>query len=125
MGFEVGRTFVLDFGKEGETDAYGAEVKVRSMSIATDMEWAQADQRREAEIMAEHILSWNLQRDGEPVPITADGILSLDRPMVQIIAVEWVRATRGLSAPFDRRLPNGGPSPAPVPAEQFVMMDPQ
>ncbi len=125
MGFEVGRTFVLDFGKEGETDAYGAEVKVRSMSIATDLEWWEADARREAEIMAEHIVSWNLERDGQPIPITADGILSLDRPMVQIIAVEWVRATRGLSAPFDRRSRNGGPSPEAVPTEQFVMMDPQ
>ena len=124
MGFEVGRTFALDFGKEGETDAYGAEVTVRSMSLATWLEWSACDVEREAELLADHVVSWNLERGGKPVPKTKDGVLSLDPPLMQIIAVEWAKATRGLSAPFDRRSVPGGNSPAAAPTAPFIQLEP-
>ena len=53
-------------------------------------------------IFAEHIVSWNLTRKGEPVPITADGLMSLDREFAKSATVAWLRGVFGISAPLEQ-----------------------
>lgn len=124
MGFQIGRRFLLDFGNEGETDLAGAVVRMRSASIATLAEVRTCDADREFEILAEHIVEWDLEDDGEPLPTTPDGIRRLDPPTRDLIFSEWVRATRGVSAPFDRRSVGGEPSPTGDEPALFIQMEP-
>lgn len=123
MGFQIGRTFVLDFGEEGETDAYGAVIKMRSGSIEALFEMGPADAAREREIVAEHVIEWNLEDNGVPLPIEPDTFLKLDEPFRNLIWTEWVKASRGISAPFDRRSAGGAPSPAEEPTAPSIPME--
>lgn len=123
MGFQIGRTFVLDFGAEGETDLFGAVVKMRSGSVGTIAEFGTCTPEREREILAEHVVEWNLEDDGVPLPIAAESFRLLDPPARDMIYVEWLKATRGLSAPFDRRSVGGTPSPAEDEPGPFILME--
>jgi hypothetical protein len=126
MGFRVGRVFVLDFGREGETGLAGATVKMRSCSVEALEEFTTTDDEvRGAEILAAHLIEWDLEHhDGTPIPATAAGLRSLDPPAARLIVIEWLRAVRGISAPFDRRSASGGPPPQEAPAEPFIQMEP-
>jgi hypothetical protein len=121
-GFQIGRRFVLDFT---DTDAAGAVVKCGSASVAEVLEIYKdvTTIERESEIVAAHITEWNLEDDGVPVPITAAGLMSLEVPFRALIVAEWLEATRGITAPFDRRSNGGGPSPTVDNEEPFIPMD--
>lgn len=122
MGFKVGRVFKLEF--EG-TDAAGAVVKVRSTSIGRLLDLGATTRREDAEFLGEHLVEWDLEYDDDkPVPLTVDGLLSLEEPFMYLIYTEWLRATRGMSVPFDRRSADGEPSPAADPTEPFIQMEP-
>ena len=113
MGFRMGRTFELSF--EG-TDLDGAEVRFRSASIGQLEEYLTYDGgvAGEAEIVAGFLISWNLEdENGEPLPATADGLLTLEEPAYKLILREWLKATRGVTAPLDRRSSDGSSSPEP------------
>lgn len=121
MGFKVGRVFVLDFS---DTDADGAIVKVRSVSIGALLELDTAMNRAgQAEFLAGYITEWDLEDDDGPIPITAAGLLSLELPFFDLIYIEWLKATRGISAPFDRRSDGGGLSPEADPMEPSIPME--
>lgn len=124
MGFQIGRTFELDFGEEGETDAYGAVIKMRSASIATLTEFSTCGGDREREIIAAHIVEWNLEDGGVPLPVEAESLRKLDPPFRDLIWTEWIRATRGVSAPFDRRSEGGEQSPEEDDTEPLIPMEP-
>lgn len=121
-GFQVGRTFSLEFV---DTDAEGAVVKMRSASVQTvlDIFKPELPIEGESEIVADHLVSWNLEDNGVPVPMTAEGLMSLEVPFRSLIVSEWLKATRGLSAPFDRRSDGGGPSPEEDSEEPSIPMD--
>lgn len=99
MGFEVRREYVLQF--EGAME--GAEVRLRSTSIGTalkirgsELEWEELLQT-----MADHLVSWNLMKDGVDLKPDLDGIKALEQVMVLAIVKEWMRATGGITAPLD------------------------
>jgi hypothetical protein len=116
MGFKVGRVFELTF--EG-TDLDGAEIKIRSASIQINLELGECTVERECEIIAEHLVSWNLEdSDGTPITIDAAGILGLEVPVKNLLLKEWLKATRGISAPLDRRSNDTVSSP-----EEPITMD--
>lgn len=122
MGFKVGRIFALDFT---DTGAEGAVVKVRSVSIGRLADVPEKTTHVEdAGFLAEHLVEWNLENDaGEPIPLSVEGLLSLEVPFFWLIYAEWMKATRGRSVPFDRRSDGGGPSPTgdePAPSIQMV-----
>jgi hypothetical protein len=109
MGFKVGRTFELAF--EG-TDLDGAKVTLRSASIGTNLELGTCSVERECEILAEHLISWNLEEeDGKPLPATLEGVTLLEVAVKNLILREWLKATRGVTAPLDKRSPDGEQSP--------------
>jgi hypothetical protein len=120
VGFKVGRVFELDFT---DTDAAGAVVKVRSVSIGRLAEVPDKTTHvQDAEFLAEHLVEWNLEDAGGPVPLTVKGLLSLELPFFWLIYGEWMKATRGVSAPFDRRSSGGGSPPvADEPAPSIPM----
>lgn len=123
MGFKVGRVFRLE-GEFKDTDAEGAHVSLRSASMATVEELRDSDPRRDAEILAEHLVEWDLEDDDGPIPLTVDGIMRLEGPLVYLIIREWMKATRGITAPFDRRSAGGVPSPEVDSSAPSIPMDP-
>lgn len=108
-----------------EPEFEGLEVRARSVSIRdlvrisalSDVkvspflpqeEW---DKVREiAEIFAKAIVSWNLEIDGEPVPVSADGLLSLPLKTFWKIQASWVIAIAGVSDPLPEDSNGGNPS---------------
>ena len=111
MGFKVGRVFAFE-GEFKGTDAEGAHVRMRSASMQTVIDFRAAAGREEAEIIAAHLVDWDLEDpDGKPIPATVDGVMSLEMPLIGLIADEWMKATRAISVPFDRRSAGGEPSP--------------
>lgn len=121
MGFKVGRVFTLDFA---DTDAAGAVVKVRSIPIGELMSFTGMTRQREAEELAKYLVEWNLEDDNGPLPLTAEGVLSLEEPFMDFIYVEWLRATRGISVPFAKRSAGGGRSPTEDEPAPFIQMEP-
>ncbi len=110
MGFEIKRTFTLDFS---ETEWSGAIVKMGPLSIKELQELLSGDFETEAKLFIDHLISWDLEFDGVPVPQTVDGFYSLEEPARDLVTKEWLRATRGISAPLDRRSKDGKPSEVP------------
>lgn len=118
-GYEVeDTTYTLEFD-----DRPGAEIICRAGSMESHLEALSLDWvlTREAfsqrfhtdeevrgelarlfSIFADHIQSWNLTRRGQPVPITADGLMSLDRDFARDAATAWLRGVFGLSAPLEQ-----------------------
>jgi len=101
MGFKIGRVFTLNF--EG-TDLDGAEIKIRSASVQTNLELGTCTVERECEIIGEHLVSWNLEEEnGAEIPADTEGVTQLEVAVKNLLIREWMKATRGISAPLDRR----------------------
>jgi len=123
MGFEISRQFTLDFT---DTDWEGAIVTMRGAPISIVLEMSTCDLQREAELLAQHLVSWNLEMNGEPVPLpaTAEEVFArLEAPAKNLIIVEWMRASRGISAPLDRRSNGGESSPEVENVELSIPME--
>jgi hypothetical protein len=99
VGFRLNRTYVLEF----EGALAGAEVKIRSTSVGVLLELRDASsEKRVAELLASHLVEWNLENEiGDPIPLTVEGVLSLEGVVLGRIAREWYRAASGLTAPLD------------------------
>ena len=110
MGFRVGRTFTLEFAG---TDLDGAEVTFRSCSVGDLIAFdGMTTKLEEAEFAARFLVSWNLEDDQGPLPEDANGLLMLEEPAYNLVIREWLKATRGVTAPLDHRSSGGGTSPA-------------
>lgn len=119
MGYEVeDTTYTLEFD-----DRPGAEIICRAGSMeshleALSLDWvlhprafgqrfhtdeeAKAELARLYSIFADHIVSWNLERKGQPVPITADGLMALDREFSKAATTAWLRGVFGIDAPLEQ-----------------------
>lgn len=119
-GYEVeDTTYTLEFD-----DRPGAEIICRAGSMeqhleALSLDWVlergalqrrypgddeaqMAELYRLYDLFAAHIQSWNMERRGQPVPTTADGLLSLDREFVRTATLAWLRGVFGISAPLEQ-----------------------
>jgi hypothetical protein len=101
MGFDAGqRTYRLLF--EG-SNLEGAEVIIRStpIGVVRQLESSTSDQVS-LSLFCEYAISWNLERDGEPVKLTVEDILDkVETVHAAKILQEWLRAARGVTAPLD------------------------
>jgi len=123
MGFEVSRAFTLDFS---DTDWEGAIVKVRAAPIAVILEMGECDLTREAELLAEYVAEWNLEHYGKPIEISQEAIFNTLEPAGKnLIIKEWMRASRGITAPLDRRSDAGESSPEVENVELSIPMETQ
>jgi len=120
MGFQAPRrTYSLEF--EGE-DFDGLVVKVRPPTVGEalanfDLSWMQAEDISEKErlgrlrdlyeLFVSRLVSWNLEVDGELVPTTIDGLLSLDNDFGIRIVRSWLFETSAVPRPLAESSPAG------------------
>jgi hypothetical protein len=100
VGFRLDRTYVLEF----EGALAGAEVAIKATSVGTVLKLRDvADAKEVAELLASHLIGWNLEdRDGNPIPTTAEGILdNVEEAILGRIAAEWYKAATGVTSPLD------------------------
>ena len=112
MGFRLNRTYVLKF--EGSA-LEGAEVKLRSTSVATAIEMRSSpDIERYVEMLIDHLIDWNLDGpDGEKLPFEKDAILGgLEESVLATILREWFKAAVGVTTPLDEPSTSGEQFPA-------------
>lgn len=107
MGFKLGRTYKLVF----EGDMAGAEVVLKATSIATVMKVRESDAAELADLLAEHVISWNLETaEGEPLPATGEAIREhMEEAVLAVIVRHWFKAAVGVSAPLDDGSTSGEP----------------
>lgn len=98
-----------------DTEYEGLEIRVRAMSMAQrlhavfdlsaepgdTMADARAKQRELHQMLVEHVVDWNLQRAGEPIPVTLDGLYSLEPEFVGTITGVWQVGRAAVPAPLD------------------------
>lgn len=131
MGFKVGRIYVLEFESTGME---GAVVKVRSPSIDTTEKVTELPEEEARALLFEHITEWNLEDEAGAIPVDLKEARARVEPSVLgLIAKEWYRAARGLSAPLDPRTTlrrssstgsdDGAPSPEMVSEALSIPME--
>lgn len=117
MGYDAGVSTITIKFAEGHR-RYGAEARVRGMSYA---EWEQAagldggggdDSGATAKKFGEHLVSWNLTLDGEPIPATPDGMRKADQGLIRDLSNAWVDSLVGVHSadPLPESSPSGEPS---------------
>lgn len=87
----------------------GLEVKIRGLNTGQvmDIDAARASGTESAivtmlKLMSEQLVEWNVEDDeGQPVPTTFDGVLSLDVDFNWAIVNAWQNAAAGVPAPLD------------------------
>ena len=109
MGFRLNRTYDLEFTGQ----MAGAEVKMRSGTIAVTQALIGSEADEAVDILVDHIISWNfVKEDGTPLPIEAEAIKAeLEDVVVIKIGQEWLKAVRGITAPLDEESTSGSSSP--------------
>jgi len=130
VGFEAPETaYKLNFAG---TELDGLEVTVRELSIGdflklTTLAGAAEDPAAAAQgademfrTLAGALVSWNLERDGEPVPTTYDGVTSYGLGFMMKIVSAWLSAMSDVTPP----LPGGSSSGATSGLEQSIPMAP-
>lgn len=106
----------------------GLEVRARSVSLGQILDLVNlaelADPNRRANMLddmgklkhlfeglASALVDWNLEdEDGTPVPATLEGLYSQDMEFGLDVALAWMDAVMGVSAPLERPSSSGGPS---------------
>lgn len=113
MGFQRKRkVYKLDFAG---TEYDGLEVKVGGLTTGEWLELVglsgsdEDDGGKETERMlrffADHLKSWNLEEDGEPVPTTFEGIVANDLSMNMTIINAWTSALQSVSEETEKKSP--------------------
>lgn len=120
MGYQ--RSLLKLVFRDGEFG--GLEVVCRRMKVADAMAataLAKVDQADPAqqvaalekvtEILASHIVSWNLEdEDGEPVPTDLEHLREQDFQMVNALVTKWMEVAVGVSPPLSKPSNGGEPS---------------
>ena len=73
------------------TEFAGVEARAEYPTVAEYLEIYRSDQKM-LDGFAGHLLDWNLEQDGEPVPPTADGMKALPPDLALSLAAGWLRA---------------------------------
>lgn len=131
MGFRPKRR-IYDLQFE-DPDMEGLEVKIRHVdtgqSLALDSAISSGGEdgvRVCLDLLAENMIEWNVEDDnGQPVPVTMDGLLSQELDFNLAIVNAWREAILGVPAPLDSASPDGEPSleasiPMDVPSESLA-----
>jgi hypothetical protein len=124
MGFEVDSLYRLQW--PADSRLHGMEVSIRSLSLGTmfrldgitaaiaasnDRNEIEDLYRERAAIVALHIDSWNLERQGEPLKVNAENVLTLEARQVGGIIDGWIQAVTAVEPPLPDGSHNGEPFP--------------
>jgi hypothetical protein len=107
-------------------DLEGLVIRVRAVSVGALQELlTKLDELSNVEAMpyiarslADHLIGWNIDdEDGNPVPATYEGILSLDPAELAEIGRAWMQSLSG-AVPVDSPLGDSSPSGVPSAGEE-------
>lgn len=113
-GFELApKIYKLKF-----EDYPGLEVSAREPSTGKLLELQElgdeastvTDVRKLFREFAEFLVSWNVTRDGEPVPADYDGLLSMGAGFVRKLTDGFIDAVTGVAPNLGKGLSSGAPS---------------
>lgn len=117
MGYEYAPpTYKLVF-----EDHEGLEVTARSVELGDYLEFVDVldsgglskdNVRFIFDKFASFITSWNLERNGEPVPVSAESLYSYDVKFVRELIDGWRQAMEGVPDPLELNSDAGGQSVA-------------
>jgi hypothetical protein len=102
-------------------DFAGAEIVASrdiSFSLILDFEEARNEGTRKGTVKAietfadQALVSWNLSRDGQPIPATATGLMKLPPDLVGAILEAWGDSLKGTPAPLGEPSEDGEQSEA-------------
>lgn len=114
MGYEVRRVVRLEFD---DPDGSSAFVRLRSLTNDEFRGYTDdADERSKTptgDVLAQYLVEWNFELDGEPVPASAEGISSLDPALMNLVFREWIKALRLVPHPLVPRSDAGQQSDPP------------
>jgi hypothetical protein len=110
VGYEPEPTvYNINFTGQGRLD--GLEVKIAHMSMGERFEFDRLRLNRPngvdeiykwnhdiAQALADHLTWWNVEKNGEPVPTTKEGVLSQEDFVVNAISAAWIDAITGRAA---------------------------
>lgn len=130
MGFRRQRkVYVLDFS---DTEYEGLEVRVSGLTTGEYLDFvglsapgddsAAADETSEMlRMLSRHLVSWNLEdEEGEPVPMTFDGLKSNDMRMNMLIVEAWTGALADVPEPTAKKSAPGSDLPVEsIPTEML------
>lgn len=117
MGYEAGvRAISIRFA-EGH-DYHGAEARVTGMAIdeymaATGLDGSEGDNAAASMTrFGERLVSWNLTKDGAPVPATSEGLQKIDQGLARALQNAYVEALIGVHSndPLPQSSLSGEPS---------------
>lgn len=118
-GFRVPRREALVEFEEGH-EYHGAEVRLRldvPMGLVFEFQRLGSDGEAALRRFGDQILlGWNLEDDdGEPVPATADGLLTQPFGFANTLMTRWAEAVTGVPGPLGVPSSNGATSAASKP----------
>lgn len=120
QGFKANRTIYNLVFDDPHSDVEGLVVRIRRGSIAEREAYDDIEtDLLMLEFYASIIVEWNVEGDdGELVPITVDGLRSLEDTTFIAIQRAWIQAGREVSAPLEQPSSDGAPSlEAQIPME--------
>jgi hypothetical protein len=115
-GYEAeAKVLVLTF-----EDHPGLEVTARSPSTGGLLDLQEAAEeaasvdglRKLFRMFAGYLADWNVTRDGEPVPASYEGLLSLDPGFVRAVTDGFIGAVTGIPGPLRLASSGGGSTPS-------------
>lgn len=122
-GFAARRTYALVFQ---DPDLDGLVVKAKSTSVQDLLDILQLPELSKAEDttqalgrFAACLVEWNLEDEqGQPVPATYEGCLSIDRRLMSQIIGAWTEVVSGNPGPLaDTSTPGSTDPPMPMPMQ--------
>lgn len=108
MGYEIRRTILLEF-EDGDEKA---TLKMRAPKMAFFQGFDEMTVDQQSQAFAEHVVEWDLTADGEPLPVTLEGVHELDPATRMLFIREWLAAAREVAPPLARRSNAGEQSAA-------------
>lgn len=137
MGFTPKRTvYVLDFA---DTALDGLTVRMGTASIgeflslgelsdviedSTNVAEQVAAMGAALKLAANALISWDLERDGEPVATDLDGLSSMEPAHAMLLVNAWQRAVGDVDRPLERGSTDGSPSAEPLPPMEPLSASP-
>jgi hypothetical protein len=122
------RVYKLVF--EPGDDLAGLEIRAQSPSMGEALELAELEAtarvaaergdmsgvRPQLEMFIKYVVTWNLETaDKEAIPVSVDGLLTLEPRDVMRILDDWQDAISGVTAPLGQPSNSGAPFPAGLP----------
>jgi hypothetical protein len=119
-------TYGLDFS---ETPHAGLQVNVAAGTVGEFLDLedlaAAGETRSLFRRFAELLTSWNVTRNGQPVPPDYEGMLTLEPAFVEMIVTVWQKNVTSAPPPLNGGSPSGGNSPEAALAAASRSLGPQ